>query len=61
MDPKEIAEFAVRLRTYGRSVKGDGFGIVGDLKGAVKRTCVRLEEVARLMEKLEKDNGKDTA
>ena len=50
MTPNEIAEFLARLRTYGRSIEGDGFGKVGDLKAAVKRTCVRLEEVAQLIE-----------
>lgn len=46
----EIAAFTKRLREYGKKLEGDGFGKVGDLKAAVKRTCVRLEEVIALIE-----------
>jgi len=50
MSPDEIMLGVARLRAYGRSLEGDGFGKVGDLKAAIKRTCVRLEEVAHLIE-----------
>ena len=45
----EIVALTSRLRAYGKNLEGDGFGKVGDLKAAVKRTCVRLEEVVDLI------------
>lgn len=52
MTPSEISEFLIRLRAYGKNIEGDGFGKVGDLKAALKRTCVRLEEVVALIEQI---------
>ena len=52
MSSGEIILFARRLREYGRQLEGDGFGHVGDLKAAIKLTCVRLEEVAGLIDAL---------
>lgn len=50
MSSGEIILFAKRLREYGKAIEGDGFGKIGDLKAAIKRTCVRLEEVAELID-----------
>jgi hypothetical protein len=52
MTSAEITEFLTRLRAYGKALEGDGFGHIGTLKAAVKRTCVRLEEVAQLIESM---------
>jgi hypothetical protein len=55
----EIILFAKRLREYGKAIEGDGFGKIGDLKAAIKRTCVRLEEVAELIDLCEAAAGKN--
>lgn len=49
LNPSEIADLIGRFRAEGKALQGDGFGYIGNVKGQIKRVCVQLEELHRLL------------
>ena len=47
----DLLMLAADLREFGKALEGDGFGYVGTLKSACKKTCKQLEEMSDLIEK----------